>query len=99
MAGFWLPLGMPNAKKQEYYRKNKEARIAYQRAYYAKNKHIIVRKREVRDFLEPEEREAMREYNKRYYAANKERIKEQRKRKRESMLHSRSVGKGDGVAQ
>lgn len=98
MAGFWLPLGMPNAKKQEYYRKNKEARIAYQRAYYAKNKHIIVRKREVRDFLEPEEREAMREYNKRYYAANKERIKEQRKRKRESTIHSRSVGKGDGVA-
>jgi hypothetical protein len=89
---------MPNAKKQEYYRKNKEARITYQRAYYAKNKHIIVRKREVRDFLEPEEREAMREYNKRYYEANKERIKEQRKRKRESTIHSRSVVKGDGVA-
>lgn len=90
---------MPNAKKQEYYRKNKEARIAYQRAYYAKNKHIIIRKREVRDFLEPEEREAMSQYNKRYYAANKERIKEQRKRKRDATLHSRSVGKGDGVAQ
>lgn len=73
---------MPNAKKQEYYRKNKEARLAYQRAYYEKNKHVIVRKREVRDFLDPEEKEAMREYNKRYYATNKERIKEKRKQKR-----------------
>lgn len=83
---FWLLSVMPDPRKQEYYQKNKEARIAYQRAYYEKNKHIIVRKREVRDFLDPEEREAMREYNKRYYAANKERIKEQRKRKRESGL-------------
>jgi len=79
---------MPNAKKQEYYRKNKEARVQYQRAYYEKNKHIIVRKREVRDFLDPEEREAMREYNKQYYAANKERIKLQRKQKRESTTRS-----------
>lgn len=82
MVRFWLPSGMPNAKKQEYYRKNKEARLAYQRAYYEKNKHAIVRKREVRDFLDPEEKEAMREYNKRYYATNKERIKEKRKQKR-----------------
>jgi hypothetical protein len=89
---------MPNAKKQEYYRKNKEARVQYQRAYYEKNKHIIVRKREVRDFLEPEEREAMREYNKRYYAANKERIKEQRKQKRESTIHSRSVANSNSVS-
>jgi hypothetical protein len=89
---------MPNAKKQEYYRKNKEARVQYQRAYYEKNKHIIVRKREVRDFLDPEEREAMREYNKRYYAANKERIKEQRKQKRESTIHSRSVANSNGVS-
>jgi hypothetical protein len=89
---------MPNAKKQEYYRKNKEARVQYQRAYYAKNKHIIVRKREVRDFLDPEEREAMREYNKQYYAANKERIKQQRKQKRESTIHSRSVANSNGVS-
>jgi hypothetical protein len=38
----------------------------------------------VRDFLDPEEKEAMKQYNKSYYAKNKDRIKEQRKRKRES---------------
>lgn len=83
---FWLALGMPDPRKQEYYQKNKEARIAYQRDYYSKNKHIIVRKREVRDFLDPEEKEAMKQYNKSYYAKNRDRIKEQRKRKRESDL-------------
>ena len=81
---FWLALGMPDPRKQEYYLKNKEARISYQRSYYEKNKPIIVRKREVRGFLDPEEQEAMKQYNKSYYAKNKDRIKEQRKRKRES---------------
>jgi len=76
---------MPDPRKQEYYLKNKEARIAYQRSYYEKNKHIIVRKREVRDFLDPEEREAMKQYNKSYYAKNKDRIKEQRRQKKETV--------------
>ena len=82
---------MPNAKKQEYYRKNREARIAYQKRYYEKNKHIIVRKREVREFLEPEERELARKYNERYYSENRERIREQRKAKRDSDRNSRGV--------
>jgi len=74
---------MPNAKKQEYYQKNREARIAYQKAYYQKNRHVISRKREVREFLDPEEREAMSRYNKDYYARNRERIKARRKAKAE----------------
>jgi hypothetical protein len=75
---------MADARKQEYYRKNREKRIAYQRAYYERNRHIIIRKREVRDFLDPEEKEAMKKYNKEYYVKNKERIKQRRKAKQEA---------------
>ncbi len=77
-----LVLGMPDPRKQEYYQKNRESRISYQRDYYQKNKHVISRKREVREFLDPEEREAMKQYNREYYARNRDRIKERRKAKR-----------------
>jgi len=76
---------MPNAKKQEYYRKNRDARIKYQHEYYKKNRHAILRRREVADFLEPEQKEALSRYNKDYYAKNKERIKAQRKARAERL--------------
>lgn len=70
---------MPDAKKQEYYRQNRDARIRYQKAYYERNRHVIMRRREVADFLDPEQKEALSEYNRAYYAKNKERIKAQRR--------------------
>jgi hypothetical protein len=69
---------MPDPKKQEYYQKNREARIRYQNEYYRKNRGIIKRRREVSNFLDPEQKEALSRYNKEYYARNRDRIKARR---------------------
>ena len=70
---------MPDPKKQEYYQKNRETRIRYQNEYYRKNRSAIQRRREVSNFLDPEQKEALSRYNKEYYARNRDRIRARRK--------------------
>jgi hypothetical protein len=82
---------MPNAKKQEYYRKNRESRIRYQKSYYERNRNVIKRKREVNNFLEPEQKEALSRYNKDYYARNRDRIRAQRRARAERLKMERKT--------
>ena len=70
--------GMPNLKKQEYYRKNREARLNYQHKWYAENKGGKHRKSEIMQVTDPEEWERVREekkkYNRAYYLKNRAKI-------------------------
>jgi|ETNvirnome_2_130_1030620.scaffolds.fasta_scaffold09552_1 hypothetical protein len=74
---------MPDLKKQEYYRKNREARLTYQREYYHRTKPLLERKDEIMAELEPEKLEKRKRkksrYNRAYYLRNKSRIMERRK--------------------
>ena len=72
---------MPNVKKQEYYRKNREKRLKYQRDYYELNKERIKKNRADRMDKEPDRMDKERSYNKEYYKKNKERIMARRKAK------------------
>ena len=65
---------MPDAKKQQYYQDNKEARLSYQRAYYAKNKDLIKRRLSLKEVNDPEWKEKQREYNRAYYKKNRSKI-------------------------
>ncbi len=75
---------MPDPKKQEYYRKNREARLRYQREYYHRTKPMFERRDELMAELEPEKlaekKRKKSEYNKLYYLRNKRRIQERRNR-------------------
>jgi|TARA_R100001460_G_scaffold88476_2_gene130000 tRNA A37 N6-isopentenylltransferase MiaA len=73
-----LVSGMPNLKKQEYYRKNREKRLKYQQEWYARNKDKIERAGEILQVTDPEEwekrKKKKRDYNKRYYEKNRAKI-------------------------
>jgi len=73
---------MPDPKKQEYYRKNREARLSYQREYYHRTKPLFERRDEIMAELEPEKLEKRKrdksKYNHAYYLRNKEHIKKRR---------------------
>lgn len=69
---------MDKEKKKEYYLKNKEKRLAYQKKYYNINKALIRRRKELKRADDPNWAERQRQYNKNYYAINKDRIKKQR---------------------
>ena len=69
---------MHKEKKKEYYLKNKEKRLAYQKEYYNINKALIRRRKELKRADDPNWAERQRQYNKNYYAINKDRIKKQR---------------------
>ena len=60
--------GMADPKKQEYYRKNREKRLEYQREYYQNNKKMFERKEELMKNLDPEkwkkEQKRRKNYNK-----------------------------------
>jgi hypothetical protein len=66
---------MPNPKKQEYYRKNREARLEYQNKWYKQNKSKYKRKDEILQVTDPEEWEQNRKkkhsYNRAYYLKNR----------------------------
>lgn len=67
-------------QKQSYYERNKEARKAYQRAYYKENREVIARKRELDEVLAPEKLDKLREYSRKYYLENRTRILAAKKR-------------------
>ena len=74
---------MPDLKKQEYYKKNRVARLKYQREYYYRTKPLFERKDEIMAELEPEELKKKKRnksnYNRAYYKQNRGRIMERRK--------------------
>lgn len=76
-------MDMPDALKQEYYKKNRDKRLEYQHAYYQNNKDRIKRVREVKRDADPEWVEKQRLYNREYYKKNKEKIKDRRKKLRD----------------
>ncbi len=75
-------VGMPDPIKQKYYLENREKRLAYQKAYYERHKALRPRRKELEEFLEPEEYEARKQarsaYNRDYYLNNRARICKQR---------------------
>jgi len=81
---------MPDPKKQEYYRKNRETRLKYQREYYVRRKARLAREKELGLLLDPEEWteeqkarvEYRREYHRQYYLKNRDKIRMQRAGKR-----------------
>ena len=81
---------MADPQKQEYYRKNREKRLQYQRKYYLSNKSMFERKEELLKALDPDKwkkrRKKRKAYNKEYYLKNRDRI---RGRQRERYLKQR----------
>lgn len=70
---------MTPEERKEYYRKNREARLAYQKRYYALYKEAIREKTVERQKSDPDWMQKQKEYNKKYYLKNKDRIKKKRK--------------------
>lgn len=64
-----------------YYSRNKEARKAYQKAYYHRNKDVIRRQKELNATLNPEKLEKIRHYQREYYLKNREILLRKRKEK------------------
>ena len=83
---------MPDPKKQEYYRKNREKRLQYQRKYYLSNKSTFERKDELLKALDLEEWKKRKKkrgnYNKEYYRKNRDHI---RKKQRERYLKRKAA--------
>ena len=69
---------MPDPKKQEYYRKNREKRLKYQHGWYKQNKHVFERRNEILQVTDPDEwerkRDKKRKYNRKYYLRNREEL-------------------------
>jgi hypothetical protein len=70
---------MTPEQRKEYYIKNREARLAYQKRYYELYKDAINEKVLERRRKDPNWLSRQKKYNKEYYLKNKERIKKQRK--------------------
>ena len=64
---------------KSYYNRNKDARKAYQKAYYELRKGDLRRKRELEAELNPEKQEKMREYQRNYYLTNRQKLLERKK--------------------
>ena len=69
---------MADELKQKYYQEHREARLAYQREYYLKNKLKIKEAKESRKEKDPEWGDKQRDYNREYYLKNRERIMKKR---------------------
>lgn len=62
--------------KESYYARFTEARKAYQKAYYEKNKEAVKRKKELDATLKPEKVRKMQGYQHNYYLANRQKLLE-----------------------
>ena len=69
---------MADVAKQKYYQENKKTRLAYQRAYYKKNKALVKRRIELKKDKDPAWEEARKEYNRSYYRKNRSLIRKNR---------------------
>lgn len=65
------PKQIKHPKKQEYYRRKRKERLAYQNEYYAARKEFRKRQLERLEILDPEEfanrKNQISDYNRRYY--------------------------------
>jgi len=61
-------------EKTTYYDRNKEARCAYQREYYKKNKDKINKKRQIDEAVDPEKAERRLQYNRDYYRKHRKKL-------------------------
>ena len=68
--------------EESYYDRNKEARKAYQRAYYAERKEHFRRKRELEGVAFPEKASRLQDYQHSYYLKNRVRLLEAKRAKR-----------------
>jgi len=70
-------------RKRDYYLRNREKRINYQKKYYQNTKYSNSRRLEVLEVLEPERyaefKKRISDYNREYYKKNKEKILNKRK--------------------
>ena len=82
-----IRFGMPDKKKQEYYKNNKKKRLEYQRKYYERNKERILTSRERKRSEDPEWAKEQKDYNREYYLKNKERIMAKRRARKELMAN------------
>jgi hypothetical protein len=60
--------------QESYYKRNTEARKAYQKAYYAEKKDQLKRKRELDAHLSPEKVQKMQAYQRNYYLTNRQKL-------------------------
>ena len=71
-----------SSEDASYYERNSEERRAYQREYYAKNKEVLKRKKEIEAELEPEKVEKTSKYQRDYYYENRNKLLKARKDRR-----------------
>jgi len=69
---------MVDLKKQNYYKKNREARLEYQKEYYITNRAGISERLKKKRKDDPKWVKELKEYNREYYKKNKLRIIKQR---------------------
>ena len=69
---------MTPEERKEYYIKNRERRLAYQKRYYQLRKEMITRSTEKRKEKDPQWEQKQREYNQEYYLKNKKKIAKKR---------------------
>jgi hypothetical protein len=70
---------MTPEQRKEYYRKNKESRLAYQKRYYELYKDAIRERADERKKNDPGWLAKQKEYNRKYYLKNRDRINKKRK--------------------
>lgn len=64
---------------ESYYKRNKDARKAYQKAYYEANKERMKRKKELDSVLKPEKLKKVQDYQRQYYLNNRQKLLEKRR--------------------
>tara|TARA_Y100000814_G_scaffold158454_1_gene115723 strand:+ start:1284 stop:1556 length:273 start_codon:yes stop_codon:yes gene_type:complete len=86
-------------EKASYYERNKEARCAYQREYYKKNKDRINRKRQIDEATDPEKAERRLEYNRAYYRKHRERLLKRRAERYRKLKAEKQIAANSGDMQ
>ena len=69
---------MTPKERKEYYRINKDKRLAYQKRYYEVHKEAIKKNLADRKSDDPDWAQKQREYNRKYYLENRAQIKSSR---------------------
>lgn len=69
---------MTPKERKEYYRNNREDRLAYQKRYYELHKESIKKKLASRKTDDPGWVQKQKEYNRKYYRKNRGRIRKSR---------------------